>query len=98
MDLLLIPLTSTLTACEVLSQGAQEIDWGVQLSGEQAGLLLGPHRDSEGGATIRAVASLEKAGVKPVRLRLQTPLAAEELRRWAVKVVGDDKRRLAAGR
>jgi hypothetical protein len=97
-DLLLIPFTSMLSACEVLSQGVQEIDWGVQLSGEQIGLLLGTHSDPEGGATIRAVASLERAGVKPVRLRLQTPVAAEELRRWAVKVVGDETPTLESGR
>jgi hypothetical protein len=94
-ELLLIPLAGTEDACvALLADGASEIEWGARLDGEQIGLLLSPHRDPSGGSTIRAVAALEKAGVRPVRLRLQAPLPAEELARWATGVVGGKARRL----
>jgi len=96
-DLLLIPLTSTLSACEVLAQGANEIDWGVQLDGEQIGLLLGLHRAPDDGATLRAAAALGRAGVSPLRVRIRTPMAADELQRWATTVISDETRTLKPG-
>lgn len=96
-ELLLIPLAGTEDACAAIVNDATEIAWGARLDGEQIGLLLSPLRDPAGGTTIRTVSSLEKAGVKPVRLRLQAPMPPEELRRWATNVVGNDKRRLGTG-
>jgi hypothetical protein len=90
-DLLLIPLAGTEDACGALVRDDVEIAWGARLDGEQVGLLLSPRRDPAGRATIRAVASLERAGVRPVRLRLEAPMPAEELRRWAAHVADDNK-------
>ncbi len=96
-DLLLIPLTSTLSACEVLAQGVTEIDWGAQLDGEQIGLLLGLRRAPDDGATVRAAAALGQAGVSPLRVRIRTPMAADELRRWATAVTSGEALALEPG-
>lgn len=97
MDLLLIPLATTASACAVLARGNEDIDWGVRLDGEQIGLILGPRSDANDGPTIRAVAALDREGAKPVRVRLKQPMSAEELRRWALSVAGEDRARLSAG-
>jgi len=96
-ELLLIPLAGARKACGVLANDdSVEIAWGARLDGEQVGLILSPHRDPDGRAAIRAVAALEDVGVRPVRLRLQAPMAAEELRRWSSRVVGENSRQLGS--
>ncbi len=96
-ELLLIPLAATQRACGVLANDdGVEIAWGARLDGEQAGLILSPHRGPDGRATIRTVAALADAGVHPVRLRLRAPMAAEELRRWSLRVAGENGRQIGS--
>jgi len=68
-DLLLIPLAATETACSVLASGKVEMEWGARMDGEQIGLILSPRRDPQSRATIRAVAALDRAGVRAARVR-----------------------------
>jgi hypothetical protein len=97
-ELLLIPLAGTHDACRVvIDTGAADIAWGARLDGERIGLLLGMCPDPEGAGAIRATRLLEQVGVSPVRLRLRAPMAVDELKRWALTVVGDEPRELQAG-
>jgi transposase len=93
-DLLLIPLVGTESACQVLARGDIDIEWGARLDGEQVGLVLSPRHDPHSRATIRAVAALDRAGVRAARVRLQSVMAAEELQKWASVVAGEDRRDL----
>jgi hypothetical protein len=96
-DLLLIPLGATLEVCEMLAKGTDDIGWGAELSGEQMGLLLSTEQANGGGATIRATAALDRAGVRPIRVRLGAPMAPDELRRWASEVIDGETRALEPG-
>jgi len=96
-DLFLIPLTSLLSACEVLAGGEEGIRWGVRLEGEQVGLLLSPTRTPDDGASIRLASALGRVGINPVRVRMQTPMSAGELQKWAVSVISGGRRRLESG-
>lgn len=95
-DLLLIPLAGTQTACEVLVRGDMDLEWGAQLDGEQMGLILSPRRDPQSRATIRAVAALDRAGVRAARVRLQGLMAPEELHKWAGVVACGSRRELSS--
>jgi hypothetical protein len=93
-DLLLIPLAATGRACEALLREDMDLEWGARLDGEQLGLILSPKRDPHGAATIRAAAALDRAGVRAARVRLQSVMAAGELRSWASLVGGEGRRDL----
>jgi hypothetical protein len=84
---LLVPLAETENACRALAAGIDEIAWGARLDGEQLGLILSPHPDVDSRAMIRAVAALARAGAQPLRVQLQRPMAAAELREWAATVI-----------
>jgi hypothetical protein len=85
-ELLFIPLTATEDACSVLANGVTDVAWGVRLSGEQLGLVLGPTPDQSGAATARVASVLGRAGVSPLRVRLEVLMGPTELRDWARKV------------
>lgn len=97
-DLFLIPLGSTESACRALAQAkGDDIEWGMQLDGEQLGMLLGARRHPRGLSAIRTAATLEHAGVRPWRIRLKEPMTAEELRAWTAEVAGVDGPSLEPG-
>ena len=98
-DLLLVPLAETEAACQVISAGAPDIDWGMELAGDQLGVLLASRRDGRGQSTIRVAAQLERAGAHPMRLRLNTPMSSAELQSWAKQVISPrPKRSLPRGK
>jgi hypothetical protein len=57
-DLLLIPLHETPAACAAIATGIAEIEWGAQLAGERAGLVVAPQAGTDGASTIRVVQAL----------------------------------------
>jgi hypothetical protein len=89
-DLLLIPLVETESACAAIARGELETEWGARLEGEHLGLILSPRHDPQSRATIRAIAALDRAGVRAARVRLQDLMAPDELREWANIVCGTD--------
>lgn len=90
-DLLLIKLPETEAACHALAAGLPDIEWGADLAGEQLGLLLVPHRDPRGATAIRAAQALRRAGAEALRLRINSPMGAADLERWAGEVLASDQ-------
>ncbi len=88
VDLLLIPLGGQTLPAKPLREAYQTSRGECRLSSARDSASWLPHvRDDRGRSTIRVVAALETAGAHPMRIRLNAPMAPEDLRAWAASAV-----------
>lgn len=85
-DLLLIPLSDTAEACAAIAQGIPEIEWGAQVRGGVAGLVLAPTRTLDGTGRLRALKALKEIAPQIMALQLDTPMRGAELQSWSARV------------
>lgn len=88
LDLVLVPVTQTHSACGALARGEATAAWGIPLRGEQMGLLLCPSATPDEAATLGLLSSLASRGAHGVRLHVDRVLPSRELRGWAERMVG----------
>lgn len=82
-DLLFIPLAEVGRAATLLAAGIDGIEWGADVRGGLAGLLLAVRRDEAGRNTIRVLDSLGSAASSAVPLHLVRSMSAAQLQEWA---------------
>ena len=70
----------------MIAVGGLDLEWGAELGGERAGLLLAPSRDPDNIAFHHLMDSLSELQSPPVPLRLSAAMPALELRRWARRI------------
>jgi DNA-binding transcriptional ArsR family regulator len=87
-DLLLVPLSEVKRAATALAEGVDMVEWGAEVRGGTAGLLLAVRRDATDTGTVEVLDRLGDVAPSVVPLHLVRSMSAAQLQKWAETLAG----------